>query len=134
MNPTHMYRRVSATAILLLGGDISFLGCATSPPTEHAHARQAIIGKTKEQVLSCAGKPIQELQTSQGTVLRYYKEAPMFEESTVFLKGSRPAAHHGCWASLLLAEHRIVGAEYKSAPESLEEVRLCEQIFESCPQ
>ncbi|MBA2253102.1 MAG: hypothetical protein H0W13_10460 [Nitrospirales bacterium] len=56
----------------------------------------------------------------------------MLDESTVFLKGSRAGAHHGCWANLLVAEDRIVGAEYKSAPESLEDVHLCENIFESC--
>lgn len=122
--------------VLVMGlvGNLWLLGCAASPPDHHAEARKALIGTSKDHLLSCAGRPIKEIQTDQGTVLRYYKEASMFEESMVFLKGSRPGVHHGCWANLLVVDDRIVGAEYKSAPESLEELHLCEQIFESCVQ
>lgn len=131
MRVQQLYWAVTMMGIL---GGLWFLGCAASPPEHHIQARQAVIDTTKDHILSCAGRPIQETQTNQGTVLRYYKEASMFEESAVFLKGSRPGAHHGCWANLLVADNRIVGAEYISAPESLEEVHLCEQIFESCIQ
>jgi len=122
------------TVTIGLAGSVSVIGCTASSGQHHNLARQAMIGATKDSVVACAGTPVQEIQTDEGNVLRYYKEAPMFEESTVFSKGSRPGVHHGCWANLLVVKDRIVGAEYRSAPESLEDFSLCEQIFEPCVQ
>jgi hypothetical protein len=61
-------------AVTLIGivGILSFLGCVASPLEHQIQARQAVIGTTKDHVLSCAGQPIQEIPTTQGTVLRYY--------------------------------------------------------------
>ena len=94
--------------------------------------RKSLLGKSQAEILACAGTPVQENQTEQGLILRYYREAPMFDESGVFLKGSRPGVHRGCWVSLLFEKDHVVGAEYRSAPESLGDVRLCDGIFESC--
>jgi hypothetical protein len=95
-------------------------------------SEKSLLGRSSADVLAGAGTPIQEYQTEQGMVLRYYREAPMFDESGVFLKGSRPGAHRECWVSLLFDKDHVVGAEYRSAPESLGDVRLCDGIFESC--
>jgi hypothetical protein len=103
-----------------------------SRPVQHSHIRESIVGKTKEAIVSCAGQPVKEVATKEGLVMQYYMEAPMFEESAVFLKGSRPGIHHGCWANLLIDKDRIVGAEYKAVPESFEDVNLCDRLFESC--
>lgn len=111
---------------------ILFAACATSPGGSDDAVRKSLLGRSSADVLACAGTPIQEHQTEQGMVLRYYREAPMFDESGVFLKGSRPGVHRGCWVSLLFDKDHVVGAEYRSAPESLGDVRLCDGIFESC--
>jgi hypothetical protein len=103
-----------------------------SRPVQHSQIRENIVGKTKEAIVSCAGQPVKEVATKEGLVMQYYMEAPMFEESAVFLKGSRPGIHHGCWANLLIDQDRIVGAEYKAVPESFEDVNLCDRLFESC--
>ena len=111
---------------------ILLAACATSPGGSDDAVRKSLLGRSSVDILACAGTPIQEHQTEQGMVLRYYREAPMFDESGVFLKGSRPGVHRGCWVSLLFDKDHVVGAEYRSAPESLGDVRLCDGIFESC--
>ena len=42
---------------------------------------KALLGKSKQELVACAGNPLEETKTAEGTVLAYYKEAPMFEES-----------------------------------------------------
>jgi hypothetical protein len=108
------------------------VGCAPAPPVQNHQIRETVIGKTKDAIVLCAGQPVQEVATKEGVVLRYYIEAPMFEESAVFLKSSRPGIHHGCWANLLIDKDLIVGAEYKAVPESFEDVSLCDRLFQSC--
>jgi len=106
--------------------------CAPTRGVRDEEIRQSLLGKSQADILSCAGTPVQENQTEQGRVLRYYKEAHMFDESGVFLKGSRPGVHRGCWVSVLFDKDRVVGTEYRSAPESSDDVRLCDEMFESC--
>ena len=122
-----MYLRMPALLILAV-----ITACATTPGVPDDEIRKALLGKSQAEILACAGTPVQENQTEQGLILRYYREAPMFDESGVFLKGSRPGVHRGCWVSLLFEKDHVVGAEYRSAPESLGDVRLCDGIFESC--
>ena len=110
------------------------MACAISQPLEAYPLQKVLIGKTKQQLLFCAGDPLQEILTAEGAVLKYYKEAPMFEESFVFSKASRSGIHHGCWASLLLTDDHVVGVEYKSVPSSVDAADHCEQIFQSCVQ
>ncbi len=119
--------RVTLLLILAL-----LAACTTTPGAPDDQVRTSLLGKSHSEILACAGTPVQENQTEQGRVLRYYREAPMFDESGVFLKGSRPGVHRGCWVSLLFDQDHVVGAEFRSAPESLGDVRLCDGIFESC--
>ncbi len=76
--------------------------CTPSQSVRDDEIRKSLLGKSHADILSCAGTPVQENQTDQGRVLRYYKEAHMFDESGVFLKGSRPGVIGGvgpmcCW-------------------------------------
>ena len=119
--------RMPAFFILLL-----VAACAANPGAPNDDIKKSLLGKSQTEILACAGLPAQENQTEQGLVLRYYKEAPMFDESGVFLKGSQPGVHRGCWVSLLFEKDHVVGAEYRSAPESLGDVQLCHRIVESC--
>jgi hypothetical protein len=110
------------------------VGCAASQPIEPSSVQKALIGKSKEELASCAGHALEETKTVAGTVLKYYKEAPMFEESSVFSKTSRAGVHHGCWAYLLLLDDRVVGVEYRSVPQSFNATDHCEEIFHVCAQ
>ena len=119
---------------LLMVGFVGLIGCAASQPIEPNSIGKALLGKSKQELVACAGNPFQETKTAEGTVLAYYKEAPMFEESFSFSKGSRSGVHHGCWAHLLMGDDRVVGVEYRSAPRSVDATDHCEEIFHTCVQ
>jgi len=124
-----MYKLSTATMILLL-----LNGCA-SGPLEKSDNRtaQRLIGKTETSILQCAGPPVKEITYGDGKILRYYKEASMFEESRPMLKGSQPGIHHGCWASLLVENGQITGVEFRTVPEGAEkEDDECEATFANC--
>ncbi len=108
------------------------LGCTTAPQEAHVSPAQALIGKSKQDLLGCAGSPLREIPTSGGIVLKYYKEAPMFEESFMGSKGSRSGTHHGCWASISMSEDRVIGVEYKSVPTRGTANDHCDEIFKNC--
>lgn len=110
------------------------IGCATFQPIEPSPIQKALIGKNKQELVACAGHALEETKTAEGTVLKYYKEAPIFEESFSFSKGSRSGVHHGCWAHLLLTDDRVVGIEYRSVPHSVDATDHCEEIFQLCSQ
>jgi len=121
-----------ATIVLLFGG------CASTPPEKKSDnpTAQRLIGKTQEAILKCAGRPFKEVPYGHGLVLRYYKEAPILEESRSFLKGSTPGEHHGCWASLLIEKEEVTGVEFRTVPQGAgtEEDDECEAIFATCLQ
>ena len=124
-----MIRTISA---LVLCSAVWLIGCAAPQPIEPNPIGKALLGKSKQELVACVGNPLQETKTTEGTVLTYYKEASMLEESFPFSKGSRAGAHRGCWASLLLADDRVTGVEYRAAPSTLNTDDLCERIFETC--
>jgi hypothetical protein len=126
-----MTRAISALVLCIA---FWLIGCAASQPIEPNHIGKALLGKSKQELVACAGNPHQETKTAEGTVLTYYKEAPMFEESLSFSKGSRSGVHHGCWAHLLMEEDRVVGVEYRSVPRSVDATDHCEEIFHTCVQ
>jgi len=126
-----MIRTISA---LVLCSAVWLIGCAASQPIESTPIGKALLGKSKQDLVACVGSPLQETMTTEGTVLAYYKEASMLEESFSFSKGSRSGVHHGCWAHLLMGDDRVVGVEYRSAPRSVDATDHCEEIFHSCVQ
>lgn len=120
----------AATSIIVL-----LSGCVSGPPetkTDNPTAKH-LVGMTRSELLQCAGPPAQEVPHEQSVIFRYYKEAPMFEESRPFLKGSIAQAHHGCWANLLLEKEQVTGVEFRPAPDG-SDYDHCEEIFVSCPQ
>jgi hypothetical protein len=90
-------------------------------------------GKSKEQVLACAGSPLREWQEGEITLLRYYREASLLEESMVASKGSRPTLHHGCWATVAMQGNRVDEVRYRFVPDSVDASDHCEEIFAGCP-
>ncbi len=120
--------------LFLIIGLVGLVGCAASQPIESNPIGKTLLGKSKQELVACAGNPLQETKTAENTVVTYYKEAPMFEESFPFSKGSRSGAHHGCWAHLLIEDNRVVGVEYRSVPRSIDATDHCEEIFRACVQ
>jgi hypothetical protein len=125
---------IRAISTLVLYIAFWLIGCAASQPIEPSPIGKALLGKSKQDLVACAGKPLEETKTAEGTVLSYYKEAPMFEESFASSKASRPGAHHGCWAHLLMGDDHVVGVEYRSVPRSVDATDHCEEIFHTCVQ
>ena len=119
---------------LLMVGFVGLIGCAASQPIAPNPIGKALLGKSKQELVACAGNPLEETKTAEGTVLTYYKEAPMFEESFSLSKGSTSGVHHGCWAHLLMEDDRVVGVEYRSVPRSIDSTDHCEEIFHTCIQ
>ena len=126
-----MIRAISALVVCTAAW---LIGCAASQPIAPNPIGKALLGKSKQELVACAGNPLEETKTAEGTVLTYYKEAPMFEESFSLSKGSTAGAHHGCWAHLLMGDDRVVGVEYRSVPRSVNATDHCEEIFHTCVQ
>lgn len=125
---------IRAISSLVLCIAVWLIGCAASQPIEPNPIGKALLGKSKQELVACVGNPLQETKTTEGTVLTYYKEASMLEESFSFSKGSRSGVHHGCWAHLLMGDDHVVGVEYRSAPRSVDATDHCEEIFHTCVQ
>ena len=127
-----MHRDVVLVSILAVLAWLQVSGCAT-PTTEKSYpVQQALIGKSRQVVLSCAGQPLGETTSGKAAVLTYYKEAPMLEESFMGTKGSMPRAHHGCRAKVTLENDKVVSVTYQSVPSSFAAEDHCEEIFENC--
>jgi hypothetical protein len=126
-----MIRAISALVLYIA---VWLIGCAASQPIEPSPIGKALLGKSKQELVACAGTPLEEAKTAEGTVMTYYKEASMLEESFSFSKGSRSGVHHGCWAHLLMGDDRVVGVEYRSVPRSVDATDHCEEIFHTCVQ
>jgi hypothetical protein len=125
---------IHTISVLTLCITVWLVGCAASQPIVPNPIGKALLGKSKQELVSCAGNPLEETKTAEGTVLTYYKEAPIFEESFYSSKGSVSRAHHGCWAHLLMGDDRVVGVEYRSVPHSVDATDHCEEIFHTCAQ
>lgn len=93
---------------------------------------QALIGLTKERMHICAGEPLREVSQPASTLLVFYREAAMFEESFGGGKGSKPGYHHGCWATILVEEGRVTGVEFRPVPDPEADTHECQEIFVAC--
>ena len=132
MPPFDLRLSIGLLSILMTG---FVLGCQSSPPvTEGYPHQQALQGKTLQQVLACAGPPLQKRENGPVTTLRYYREAPLLEESMVSSKGSRPTVHHGCWATVILQDQHVDRVQYHFVPSSVDASNDCEDIFANCQE
>jgi hypothetical protein len=93
---------------------------------------QALIGLTQERLLACAGAPLREIAQPASTLLVYYAEATVLEESFGGGKGSKPGFHHGCWATLLTENGRVTGVEFRPVPDPNSDTHECQEIFAAC--
>lgn len=95
-------------------------------------AQRALIGKTKQQILACAGLPVDEHAEGDRIVLVYYKEASQLEESFFGSKSSVARGHHGCRSTIVLQQDRVEDVRYESEPSTYQDEDHCEEIFEPC--
>ena len=122
-----------AIALSLLGL-LSIAGCASAATVGEYPNQQKVIGKSKADVLACAGKPVKEQTRNDVVLLQYYREAPGLEESQPVGKGSMSTIRHGCWATVVLTDDRVTDIRYRFAPPSMDASNDCEAIFEPCAQ
>jgi hypothetical protein len=106
--------------------------CQTMSADQAYPMREALIGKTKQQVIACAGTPLAETEDSGRMELTYYQEAPIMERSSIGSKGSRTLRGHGCRARVRFENDLVTDVQYIPIPAALGDFDHCEEIFESC--
>jgi hypothetical protein len=115
-----------------LFGMTSLAGCSTPAQVGEYPNQQRMAGKSKSAILACAGAPKKEGRDGEFTFLRYYREAPILEESQPVGKGSFSTIRHGCWATVILSDDRVVDVHYRFVPPTFDASNDCEEIFEPC--
>lgn len=113
-------------------GLMTVTGCATQATVGEYPNQQKVIGKSKADVLACAGKPVKEQSRNDVVLLQYYREAPVLEESQPVGKGSMSTIRHGCWATVVLMDDRVTDIRYRFVPPSMDASNDCEAIFDPC--
>lgn len=125
--------RQNLLALMLLGiVQIWLTSCSTPAQVGEYSNQQRMVGKTKSAILACAGTPQTETSDGERTSLRYYREAPILEESRPVGKGSFATIRHGCWATVILTDDRVVDVHYRFVPPTFDASNDCEDIFDSC--
>jgi hypothetical protein len=130
MIPASFIRRVRLGCVFM-----AVMGCVeVTPegPAEPTPAQRALIGKTKQVLIACAGSPVSERSQGDQIVFIYYREASQFEESFAGSKGSFARVHHGCRATILIQEDRVREMRYEGDPNANRDQDHCEDIFEPC--
>lgn len=106
-------------------------GCVGAPGSVYPN-RQALVGKSWNDLRACAGTPMREEIHGSTTRWTYYKHAPVFERSTVGAKSSVPAPHYACWATVILEQGVVERIDYRSDPAEADAADQCEAIFDPC--
>ncbi len=134
--PPRMTGCAPAQGLSLLGlmGLFWVAGCGTPAQVGHYPNQEHLVGKPKSAVLACAGQPTREQNRMDVTLLQYYREAPILEESVAVGKGSFPTIRHGCWATVALTADRVTDVHYRFVPPTFDASNDCESIFDSCSQ
>lgn len=117
---------------LLLAGGAALVSCSTPAHVGEYPNQQRMVGQSKAATLACAGTPNKETSDGERTILQYYREAPILEESRPAWKGSFATIRHGCWATVVLGDDRVVDVQYRFVPATFDASNDCEEIFETC--
>lgn len=128
--------QATRVGLLALTG-LLLAACAGGPADRSDAVKMADVlkGKTKQDLLTCAGVPHRE-STSQGLrVLVYQEEAELVERSVPGAKSSGARdVPHSCRATITLKNDRVAEVRYESVPAWLGAENHCEQIFARCAQ
>jgi hypothetical protein len=126
-------KKLSSVGLGILGL-VWLTNCAVPARVGEYTNQKAMMGKSGSEIRACAGVPTKERKEGDFTLLRYYREAPILEESQPVGKGSVSTVRHGCWATVVLAEDKVVDIRYRFAPPSFDASNDCEEIFAPCMQ
>lgn len=114
-----------------------FAACAGGQADRVSAVRMADVlkGKTKQDILNCAGAPRRE-STSQGlTAMVYQEEAELVELSVPGAKSSGARdVPHSCRATVILKDGRVTDVRYESVPAWIGAEDHCDNIFARCAQ
>lgn len=125
--------RQNIFALMLVSSiQILLASCTTPAHVGEYPNQQRMVGKSKSAILACAGLPNTETSDGKRTILRYYREAPILEESRPVGKGSFATIRHGCWAAVVMADDRVADVQYRFVPPTFDASNDCEDIFDSC--
>ena len=90
-------------------------------------------GKTKQDLLACAGAPRRETISDGLTAMLYQEEAELVELSVPSAKSSGPRdVPHRCRATVTLKDGRVTDVHYESVPAWLGAEDHCDEIFAHC--
>jgi hypothetical protein len=128
------YPAIGRIVLPLLASMILAACASTLPSTEGHHHQTALLGMSRSQLLACAGAPTRESLEGDSALFRYYREAPMLEESIVSSKGSHAGVHKGCWATVVIRAEQVEAVRYRFVPGYIDASNHCEEIFANCPQ
>jgi hypothetical protein len=122
--------------LLVLVG-LLFAACAGGPADRSDAVKMADVlrGKTKQELLACAGAPRSERTSQSLTTMVYQEEAELIELSVPGAKssGARNLPHR-CRATVLLKDGRVADVHYESVPAGLGAEDHCDEIFAHCSQ
>jgi hypothetical protein len=111
--------------------------CAGGPADRSSAGKMAdaLKGKTKQDLLTCAGAP-RRVTTSEGlTAMIYQRDAELVELSVPSAKSSGARdVPHSCRATVILKDDRVADLRYESVPAWLGAEDHCEEIFVRCAQ
>lgn len=117
---------------LFLTGGAALVSCNTPAHVGEYPNQQRMMGQSKSAILACAGTPTKETIDGVRTILQYYREAPILEESRPVGKGSFATVRHGCWVTVSLIDSRVVDVQYRFVPPTFDASNDCEEIFDTC--
>ena len=128
--------RVTRMGLLALTG-LLLTACAGGQADRSSAVKMADVlrGKTKQELLACAGAPRSERTSQSLTTMVYQEEAELIELSVPGAKssGARNLPHR-CRATVLLKDGRVADVHYESVPAGLGAEDHCDEIFAHCSQ
>lgn len=130
------YRQATKMGLLALTG-LLFTACAGGPADrpDAVKMEDVLRGKTKQELLACAGAPRSERTVQSLTTMVYQEEAELVELSVPGAKssGARNIPHR-CRATITLKDDRVTDVHYESVPAWLGAEDHCYEIFAHCSQ
>jgi hypothetical protein len=128
------FRQVTRMGLLALTG-LLLTACAggSADVSSAAKMADALKGKTKQDLLACAGAP-RRVTTSEGlTAMVYEHDAELVERSVPSAKSSGARdVPHSCRATVILKDDRVTDLRYESVPKWIGAEDHCEEIFARC--
>jgi hypothetical protein len=113
-------------------GLLMMLGCQPVPKAEPSATQAGLIGKTKQELLTCAGAPTHETTAGDAATLIYYKRASPLEHFFSATRSSVACPRRGCEATVTLKDDRVTSVQYRAEPEALDGCEECDEIFADC--